>query len=163
MFRAQHHDDRVVVFVNAGVDEDTIKDIHARLIELLQQGQYQYLALLGGTNDLEAVVSDLSQDSTQFDETITQISFEPIYDLLMDSLTLKHFLQLIVLYNVFDRLAPHDKNTKDPLNHYVLHRFCPKKRILDLNDPSLGFNYLLMSDKERKENWNDALHYTTKG
>ncbi|KAG0205423.1 hypothetical protein BGX28_002994 [Mortierella sp. GBA30] len=149
-----------IVFVNAGINGDTVNDIQERLPVLLEQNTYHYLILLAGTNDLGAIMS-LESDSA--DDAVAHISFNSIYSMLMAVPDLRGFLHLTVPYNTFDRLDANNKRVKDALNRRILLEKCPKKRVLDINDPTIGFNHLLMSEQDREMYWQDALHYTAEG
>ncbi|KAF9113309.1 hypothetical protein BGX27_001845 [Mortierella sp. AM989] len=160
IFKSQGRED--IFLVNEGVDGDTLEDILDRLPTLLRQHQYHHVVLLGGTNDLGQI---LTEDNTTVtpEEATAHIAFEPIYGLLMTEDSIKSVLHLTVPYNSFDRLDVHEKNNKDALNRRIIENHCPKKRVLDLNDPRLQFNHLLMTDDERDKNWQDGLHYSAHG
>ncbi|KAF9274182.1 hypothetical protein BGZ68_000890 [Mortierella alpina] len=159
LLKARGHSN--IVFANAGVNGNTVPQMQARLETILRQDTFHYLILLGGTNDLGGVnIDDLTVSP---EEVAARISFQGIYDMLMNAPHLKAFLHLTVPYNVFDRLHPRFKDVKDALNRRILLRDCPKKRVLDINDPNLQFNHLLLSDNLRERYWQDALHYTATG
>ncbi|KAG0255311.1 hypothetical protein BG011_005203 [Mortierella polycephala] len=153
-----------VVFVNAGVHQDTVEDIQSRLPALLEQHPFDFLILFGGINDLgdiDMVPESFTHDSP--DDRVAHISFDAIYNQLMASPSLKSFLQLTIPYTAFDRLDPNEKNNKDALNRRILLHPCPKKRVLDINSPHLSFNHLLATECERALYWQDAIHYSVKG
>ncbi|KAF9951351.1 hypothetical protein BGZ72_007124 [Mortierella alpina] len=150
-----------ITFVNAGVNGDTVRQMKARLDTLLRQETFDHLILLGGTNDLGGI--NLHGHSDSPEDIAARISFEAIYDRLMNAPSLKTFLHLTVPYTVFDRLDPRFKDVKDALNHRILLRDCPKKRALDINRPDLQFNHLLLSETIRERYWSDSLHYTAVG
>ncbi|KAF9172657.1 hypothetical protein BGX21_002991 [Mortierella sp. AD011] len=149
-----------VTLFNAGVDGDTVPGMLSRLPTLLQQAQFHHVIFLGGTNDL-AFVSNA--DDITPEQATAHISFKPIYDILVAQQSIKSFLHLTVPYNTFDRLDPDYKSYKDALNNRIISGPCPKKSFLDLNNPALNFNHLLMTEDERDELWSDALHYSNLG
>ncbi|KAI8606676.1 SGNH hydrolase-type esterase domain-containing protein [Dissophora ornata] len=161
LFKDQHPQNNIdVIFVNAGINGDTIDHIQERLPNLLRKDQYHHVVFLAGTNDLGGIDHD---EALTAEEEVAHLSYQGIYDMMTAAPTLKSFLQLTIPYNAFDRLDPTLKDMKDALNDRILREPCPKKKVLDLNDPQYGFNNLLMTDDERSEYWQDGLHYTAKG
>ncbi|KAF9575975.1 hypothetical protein EC968_000938 [Mortierella alpina] len=150
-----------IAFLNAGVNGDTVPRMQARLETLLRKDSFQYLILLGGTNDLGFINTD--DLSVSPEDIAASISFEGIYDLLMKAPHVKAFLHLTVPYVVYDRLDPRFKDVKDALNRRILLADCPKKRTLDINSSHLQFNHLLLSEATRERYWQDSLHYTATG
>ncbi|KAF8985009.1 hypothetical protein BGZ46_006299 [Entomortierella lignicola] len=159
LFKSEGRDN--ITFFNAGVDGDTTEDILARLPQLLQKVQYQHVIFFAGINDLGEIFFDHTTCTAE--EATAHISFNPIYDLFMAEDSIESFLQLTIPYTSFDRLDDHEKDMKDALNNRIKSNSCPKKRVLDLNDPTLDFNHLLMTDDERSKHWEDVLHYTPHG
>lgn len=151
--------DHSVTLTNAGVDGDTVHEIQRRL-RLLLQDHYDVVVLLGGTNDLGGIMGLF--DPMETDDAVSCISFAGIYDLIMGSTT-KALIQLTVPFNAFDRLDPQSRDQKEALNRQIQQAVCPKKMVLDINHPALGFNHLEMTEQANAIYFQDSLHYTAKG
>ncbi|KAG0014228.1 hypothetical protein BGZ81_000584 [Podila clonocystis] len=145
-----------VTITNAGVDGETVLEIEQRL-GLLLQHHYDVVVLLGGTNDLGGIMS-----SEAADKAVSHISFAGIYNLILESPT-RVLIQLTVPFNAFDRMDSQSREQKEALNRRIQQTACLKKTVLDINDPTLGFNYLDMTEQARDMYFHDSLHYTAKG
>ncbi|KAF9906756.1 hypothetical protein BX616_000637 [Lobosporangium transversale] len=156
LFKAQGRND--IEFINAGVNGDTVKCIQERLATLLKKDNYQHVILLGGTNDL----ADVSAESTP-EDAVAHIDFEPMFRLLLAQPHLKSILQLTVPISAYDVHHLHYRSCKAALNNRILNNSCEKLKVLDLNDSTLGFNYLHLSEDEQARFWSDGLHYTPEG
>lgn len=151
--------DHSVTLTNAGVNGETVHEIQQRL-RLLLQDHYDVVVLLGGTNDLGGIMGLF--DPSETDDAVSCISFAGIYDLIMGS-TAKALIQMTVPFNTFDRLDPQSREQKEALNRRIQQAVCSKKMVLDINDLSLGFNHLEMTEQVRDMYFQDSLHYTAKG
>ncbi|KAF9438669.1 hypothetical protein BGZ76_006042 [Entomortierella beljakovae] len=151
-----------ISITNAGVDGETTDEILPRLSTQLQENRFDYVVLLAGTNDIGWISSE---DTTiPAEDAISHITFEPMYTLLTNSESVKGFIQLTVPYNSSDRRSAFYKANKDALNHRITQNPCPKKSVLDLNDPALNFNYFFLSEQDQDKYWLwDNLHYSVDG
>ncbi|KAF9411732.1 hypothetical protein BGZ94_001249 [Podila epigama] len=154
----------VAHITNAGVDGETVSEIEERLKQLLAEDEYVAVVLLGGTNDLGDLGFECSTSSeADVEAAVADISFDGIYRLLEGSKATLLCLQLTVPFNAFDRLDDLEKARKEALNRRIMSTPYPKKVVLDINDPSYGFNYLRMTETERALYFSDSLHYTALG
>ncbi|KAG0067483.1 hypothetical protein BGZ93_002946 [Podila epicladia] len=153
--------DHSVTIHNAGVDGETVPEIEQRL-GLLLQDHYDVVVLLGGTNDLGGIIGHLPSSVTA-DTAVSHISFAGIYSLIQESQTTRALIQLTVPFNAFDRMDSQGREQKEALNRRIQQMACVKKIVLDINHPSLGFNYFYMTEQARDMYFEDSLHYTAKG
>ncbi|KAF9321868.1 hypothetical protein BG003_010124 [Podila horticola] len=150
-----------VTITNAGVDGETVLEIEQRL-RLLLQGHYDVVVLLGGTNDLGGIMG-FHPNSVSADAAVSHISFAGIDTMILESQTTRALIQLTVPFNAFDRMDPQSREQKEALNRQIKQTACLKKVVLDINHPSLGFNYFDMTEQAREMYFQDSLHYTAKG
>ena len=130
-----------------------------RLRYLLEKGAfYDWIIILGGTNDLADEVSG---------EEIFKQGLEPMYQMCLNHTQAKiNLVVMTVIENSFDSPAEDDDKDRQTLNR-MIRDYAAQTNNQDrvcLVDLDKGIPYhSVVSDNERKQIWDDCVHLTPAG